>query len=96
MEMASLFVLSLLVLSVGITGFTKRGLRFSAKRRLYGRAGIAIGSACTVIACGTILLEYLFGTLAEQQMITLVLLGICLGAIGTWNAMRGSGKPAEN
>jgi len=85
--MGWLFILSLIVFEVGVTGFTKKGLRFSAKRRIKGKGAIAIGGVCTGLALVGLLLALLLGAPAERTVMGAMLVGVGIGGCGVWLAM---------
>ena len=88
--MGSVFSLGLLFIVVGASGFTKRGLPFTAKRRLTGRRGRVVGSLCSAVGTLGIVFAFCFGSPVERQAMKLMSYGIAIGMLATILVLRGN------
>jgi hypothetical protein len=81
--MSGVLELSLLFLILGATGFTRRGLPISTKRRISGRRGKVVGSVSLLVGILGILLAFLGSTPAEREAMRFLGYGIVTGVLGT-------------
>jgi len=86
--MATLFVFGFfVVIPMGIAGFTKRGLPFTAKRRITGRMGKIIGAVLIAFGIVMIVAGVSFATPTERERLIWLSVGAAIGAGATWLAM---------
>jgi hypothetical protein len=86
--MESFFVLGLLIIGVGATGLTRKGLFFRAKKRITGTRGRMIGASCILLGMAGVLAAFWGSPVKARGLMAGVLLGIVLGHLWTWLAMR--------
>ena len=82
--MAGILELSLFFVILGARGFTRDGLPFSARRRLAGTTGKAVGAACLLFGLSGIALAYWAGDAGDRLRLRLIGLGISIGVLGVF------------
>jgi hypothetical protein len=86
--MAVLYLFGVLVIiPMGIAGFTKRGLPFTAKRRITGRRGQIIGTALIILGLVMAVAGIWFATPAGRNVLLWFTFGALLGSALTWGAV---------
>lgn len=81
--MSGVLELSLIFLVVGAKGFTRRGLPFSARRRIRGGRGRIVGSLCLLVGILGIAFAFWASPPADRQAIRSLCYGVVAGILGT-------------
>ena len=68
---------------LGATGFTRRGLPISTKKRISGRNGRVVGSLCVLVGILGITFAFWASAPAERQAMRFLGYGIVAGVLGT-------------
>jgi hypothetical protein len=87
--MVGLFILSLVFIGFGVSGFTARGLLFATNKRLTGRKGRIVGSLCLCVGFLGIITAFWFGSPVERQAMKYMSYGLVMGIMGTISVLRG-------
>jgi hypothetical protein len=80
--MGGVLELSFLFIVIGAKGFTRDGLPFSARTRLSGKRGKAIGAACILFGLSGVAFAYWAGNADERQRLRQFGLGVLGGVLG--------------
>ena len=82
--MSGVIRLSVLTILLGAKGFTHAGLPFSAKTRLTGTRGRAVGAACMALGLAGIAFAYWASDQAGRQRLGIFGQGVLVGLIGAF------------
>ncbi|MCI0331648.1 MAG: hypothetical protein L0228_00305 [Planctomycetes bacterium] len=87
--MGGFYYLGILIIGMGIAGFTKRGLPFTSKKRITGRPGQIIGAVCIAFGLVLAFIAFWFAPPAARSNLLFLSCGMVIGALVTWLAGRG-------
>jgi hypothetical protein len=85
--MTGVCILGWLFVALGATGFTEKGLHFSAKKRIAGKPGRVIGALFILFGTAWILVCLWAASPEERSQMYWLAMGI-IGAHATWIAVR--------
>lgn len=84
----ALLIFGVFFIFLGLTGFSPKGLLFSKKRRIAGKAGRKIGLLCILIGIGLVASAFAFSSETKHTQLVLVGWGIVMGSGLTWVTLR--------